>query len=96
MDSDIDTLVELARVFSNPNFQSALDLVNWFFEHYENPAEHVPYDGREGGYQYFNGGPYYADDVLADEFPDVREETRTLAVEQISGYGFDWVRVEDY
>ena len=46
VDSDIDTLVELARLFSTPNFQRALDLVSWFFEHYENPAEHVPYDGR--------------------------------------------------
>lgn len=95
-DSDIKTLVQLARIFSNPNFQSALDLVNWFFEHYENPAEHVPYDGKEGGYQYINGGPYGADAVLADEFPDTPEETHALAIEQIEGYGSDWVRIEDY
>jgi hypothetical protein len=94
--SDVESLVELARVFADPNFQSALDLVTWFFELYQDPAQGVPFDSREGGYQYINGGPYDAEDVLMEQFPNVSEAVRALAVEQIEGYGAEWVRVEDY
>lgn len=94
--SDVETLVEAALLFANPDFQSALDLVNWFFDHYKDPADGVPFDTSEGGYLYVNGGPHDAADVLAHDFSDVPDSTRELAVEQIQGYGDDWVRVEDY
>jgi hypothetical protein len=37
----------------------------WFFENFEVPAEHTPY---EGGYVYIWGGPYYAAEELEAEF----------------------------
>ena len=39
---------------------SSLIMVDWFFEHYNNPAQGVPHELREGGYQYVFGGPYDA------------------------------------
>jgi hypothetical protein len=94
--NDIDVLVRLARTFANPNFHTALDLVDWFFEHYKDPADGVPFDSGEGGYQYISGGPYDADTVLANEFPDTPDEVRELAVEQIESYGDLWVGIHDY
>jgi hypothetical protein len=41
---------------------------HWFLQHYEDPAERTPYESREGGYIWIWGGPYYAGDVLNDEF----------------------------
>jgi len=51
---------------------------NWFFERYENPVEHCPYD--EGEYIYIYGGPYYASDEIHSEFDGVFPEK---AVEEV-------------
>lgn len=72
------------------------DMVRWFFEHFEDPAHEMPYDGREGGYQYFRGGPYSARDMLADQFSEVPYETRQIAVDEIERDGtIDWAPVDD-
>lgn len=44
---------------------------NWFFDHFEDPAEMTPYDSKEGGYQYLYGGPYDAYEELSSEFGSV-------------------------
>jgi hypothetical protein len=67
-------------------------MVEWFFENFEDPAEHTPYDCAEGGYQYIWGGPCTADEVIHDTF-DGKTSQRAVreAVERIDRDGFLWV-----
>jgi hypothetical protein len=76
---------------------SAESIAEWFLENYEDPANSVPYESAEGGYQYYAGGPYDAEEVLSEEFPGVPDEVIEQAIDLISGEGGpDWVRREDY
>jgi hypothetical protein len=57
----------------------------------EGPEHHVPFDSREGGYQYGDDGPYDAEDVLREEFPYASEQAIADAVnwlerEAMSGF----------
>lgn len=72
------------------------ELVEWFYEHYDDPANGVPYESREGGYQYFNGGPYDPWEVLADEFSWVNEETIEEAANKIYPNGYEWIEKGQY
>lgn len=72
------------------------EMVEWFYDNYEDPANGVPYESREGGYQYFNGGPHDPMDVLQSEFPDVAFERVEEAAQAIYRDGFEWVRKGDY
>jgi rRNA-processing protein FCF1 len=72
------------------------EIVDWFFGHYKDPAEGVPYDGREGGYLYINGGPYEAEDILIGAFPNIDEETLSKALSIIEPFGFEWVKHDQY
>jgi hypothetical protein len=49
-------------------------ILHWFGRNYEDPAEETPYNGREGGYQYINGGPFDAREELWSEFEGVASE----------------------
>ncbi|NQU57838.1 MAG: DUF4935 domain-containing protein [Rhodospirillales bacterium] len=71
-------------------------LVDWFFSTYKDPADGVPYDGREGGYQYFNGGPYYAEEEMRENFPDTPESVIDAALSVIENQGYEWVKHEEY
>lgn len=70
------------------------EMMTWFFENFEDPANGVPYDGSEGGYQYFNGGPDEPLDVLSSQFSD--EYPSDLIVETAydiaAQHGDEWVR----
>src|SRR5665648_86932 len=72
------------------------EMVEWFHENYIDPANGVPYDGREGGYQYFNGGPYNQDSVLSAKFPEYDEVLIAKAVEKINTEGYEWVKIGQY
>jgi len=41
---------------------------DWFFDNYDDPANFLPYETKEGGYQYLFGGPYELSNVLHEEF----------------------------
>ena len=69
------------------------ELVEWFFENYEDPAEGVPY---EGGYIYIFGGPYDAGEELHSHFSDANEKVIEKAVEIIEIQGFEWVKKNQY
>jgi len=72
------------------------EITNWFFSNYKDPAEGVPYESREGGYQYFLGGPYEAEEEIYGEFPDIDEETLREAVDIIEADGYEWVKIDEY
>jgi hypothetical protein len=42
----------------------------WFYENYD-PPDDLPYDGREGGYQFIYGGPFDPQEELESEFSGV-------------------------
>jgi PIN like domain len=68
----------------------------WFFENYEDPAQGVPFESAEGGYQYVNGGPYNALEELMQQFPDAPEDALLEAGELIENEGWEWVKRGDY
>jgi len=65
-------------------------MVAWFYENFEDPANEMPYDGKEGGYQYIHGGPYEAADYIPDAFPDADEEDHIAAIDAIDAEGPDY------
>lgn len=81
--------------------QARIDaMVEWFFERFDDPANRLPYETREGGYQWIDGGPYDAREELEDNFSDEPEDIVQAAVDKIESEGlFDWAAVsrpEDY
>lgn len=67
-------------------------LTMWFGQLFWDPAQEMPYDGREGGYSYPYGGPYNANDELREEFEHlVSEDAIQDAIKEIESDGtFDW------
>lgn len=52
--------------------ESQLEMMReWFFTHFEDPAERTPYESREGGFIWIWGGPYDAREELESEFSGV-------------------------
>jgi hypothetical protein len=90
---------ESAPTKNSDAIKSVDAMVNWFFERYEDPANGVPYDGKEGGYQYFAGGPYNAEDELRDAFDDGTKRIDRMiqaAVDRIERDGIEWVKRGEY
>ena len=77
---------------SIPENPTADEIVEWVYENFEDPANAVPYDGREGGYQYVLGGHYELCDIMAEFFDDIDEDTQNEAVQRLSSDNWDWVR----
>ncbi|MEO8592699.1 MAG: DUF262 domain-containing protein [Candidatus Solibacter sp.] len=71
-------------------------MIRWFFENYEDPANGVPYESAEGGYQYIAGGPYDAEEVLSEEFDDLPDLLIEAALQRIHSSGWEWVKIGQY
>lgn len=73
---------------------------DWFFEHFEDPAERTPYESREGGYIWIWGGPYDAHEELGAKFGDsVPEDVIEELAEELTGICWEWAPTpsrEDY
>jgi hypothetical protein len=81
---------------TNAGSEVIQQMVDWFFENYKDPADGVPYDGGEGGYQYINGGPYKAGEELRENFENVPEYLIEHAAKQINASGWEWVKKDEY
>lgn len=84
---------------ADPDLQ--IDIMReWFFQHYRNPVHECPYNGREGGFLYINGGPYDAEDELVNEFIEtVGDDEISKLVEELEAECSEWSGVskpEDY
>lgn len=79
--------------FSNISFDEAVEAIkDWFFDNFEDPAQHTPYNGAEGGYLYIRGGPYDARDIVENVFADTAsEELIKAAIDEIEAEGHEWV-----
>ena len=63
-------------------------MVAWFHRYYEDPVHGMPYQSREGGYQYIYGGPYDAESELSNEFGTAaKDEALARAVDTIQEDG---------
>jgi hypothetical protein len=58
----------------------------WFRANYEDPGNELPYESREGGYQWIWGGPYDADEELQDEFSGIVNLDRIQELSQELAY----------
>lgn len=69
----------------------------WFITRFCDPVHNTPYNGREGGYLYVNGGPYTAEDELYRRFGgglSDDEEIRTV-IDDIESDGVDeWAPIQ--
>lgn len=76
------------------------EMVRWFLSQFEDPTHRMPYNGREGGFQYIYGGPYDAREQLSDAFPTASDGLIDAAVNIIESDGItEWApvaRPEDY
>lgn len=62
----------------------------WFFDNYADPID-LPYNGREGGYQYIHGGPYDASDVLFSTFSGYIEDRFIQdLVDDLNAQSYEW------
>jgi hypothetical protein len=93
---DVQSAAAMAESLSSDASLTSHVLIAWFLERYEEPHHHVPHDSAEGGYQYFNGGPYDAGEVLADQFPNAPSNAHQKAVDDLSDLSSDWVRRDQY
>lgn len=86
---------------SNEDRESQLEMMrDWFFNHFEDPAERTPYESREGGYIWIWGGPYDAREELESEFSGVvPDDVIDELVEELSRDCWEWAPTpsrEDY
>jgi hypothetical protein len=81
---------------ANANNAMVDTMITWFFSHYEDPANSVPFESAEGGYQYSAGGPYEAAEVLSDKYVHVPERLIAQAVERINSSCSEWVKKGQY
>ncbi|RTL49919.1 MAG: hypothetical protein EKK46_14075 [Rhodocyclaceae bacterium] len=68
----------------------------WFHQRYCDPAHETPYNGREGGYIFVNGGPYDPAHVLNDRFDGIveQETIQTVIDEMYAEVGDQWAPIE--
>lgn len=67
----------------------------WFFNHFEDPAESLPYISAEGGYIPIYGPLQYTDEILFNEFSgEYDEEVIEELVEDLGDYNF-WSPLPD-
>jgi hypothetical protein len=92
----IRSVLDLARAFAEPSYQTVSDLTDWFLSRYQDPVHALPFDSREGGYQWLGTGPHDAREVLASEFPDVHPTVLDEAAESLEDESFEWMRIEDW
>jgi len=63
------------------------EIKQWFFEHYEDPANSLPYISKEGGYQWVHGGPTDTADEINNQFlGQYNEEILEKAIDIIGRY----------
>lgn len=58
-------------------------IIDWFFANYDDPANSLPYESKEGGYQWIWGGPYDASEEISDAFADEDEFEVAEAIEAV-------------
>lgn len=79
-----DRPTPLTRVPENP---TATDIVDWINGNFDDPVHGVPYETREGGYQFIYGGDRELPDVIDEYFGDVDQSVRDEALHELGDLG---------
>jgi rRNA-processing protein FCF1 len=75
------------------NEQIINEIKAWFRYQFENPAEHCPFDSKEGGYVYVFGGPYDAREEIEFMFGGiVDEEVIDEVASELESESLEWSR----
>ena len=78
---------------------ASIGMKEWFYGAYEDPAQSLPYNSREGGYQWIRGGPYTALEALEEQFgqeyPFSVLERVAEEIEDESGGTTEWSPTDD-
>jgi hypothetical protein len=93
--ADVDFVLEMAERLVTGRYVAVDEMIEWFLARYEDPAKSTPYETAEGGYIYLGNGPYDAEDVLTDQFPDATEASLAEAVAGLEDTSVVWVRKND-
>lgn len=91
-DEDSEVGVTASALRRMGKARQAQYLKHWFGRYFEDPANETPYSSEEGGYQYVWGGPYDAQEQLANEFAGVvSDDVIERAARQLEESGtVDW------
>lgn len=81
----------LGQVGAHPTVGQVVD---WFFENYEDPANGVPRD--DGEYFYVLGGPYDAQEEIEDHYGNIPDKILEDALGVIHRQGFEWIKTGQY
>jgi len=92
----INKIYELENIKRKKIKPTVKEMVDWFYSHYDDPANGVPYESREGGYQYVFGGPYDPEEELSSEFENASPSDIDKASQEIYNNGFEWVKKGEY
>lgn len=60
------------------------EVVQWFESNYSDPIDDLPYDGKEGGYQFIQGAAVETEEGILRGFDDLSEVVFQAALEQIN------------
>lgn len=74
----------------------AVAMRRWFLARFCDPVHDLPYNGREGGYVFVNGGPYDPDEELQERFHDVvdLDVIQELVHELYQEVGDEWTPID--
>jgi hypothetical protein len=79
-----------------PAFDIA-EMIDWFFENYEDPSQSQPYITKDGSYIWDSvDGPHTALEALQENYPDADPEDIEIAVGFIEQEGRNWVQRYPY
>jgi Zn-finger protein len=68
-------------------YNSIEEIKKWFFENYEDPANSLPHESKEGGYQWIHGGPVDTEEAIYEHFREIySEEILNKAIDEIGKY----------
>jgi hypothetical protein len=85
------------KLYTEKRIKHSVDQVyNWFIENYDDPANGVPYSSSEGGYQYWNGGPYDPNDEIQAHYPHIDQDVLKEVLDKIYAFGSEWVKKGEY
>ena len=90
----LDWFITFTQALLDGSVATVDSMIAWFQSRFESPDDAaVPYDGREGGYQWIgNDGPHDATEVLSERFTDALPEDIAEAVAEIETDGLLWAK----
>ena len=93
----VEYVATIAVAIATETFVPIESMSEWFLRNFKDPADGVPFDGRDGGYQYVNGGPYDARDEISEQFSSMPwQDVEDAAAMANRDGGPDWVREDEY